>query len=104
MRYAIVKIGGSQYRVEEGSKITVEHLPQKEGETVKIEEVLLLVDKDKVNLGKPYVKGASVSVKVLKQEKGEKIDVRKFKAKTGYRRKCGFRPVITQLSVEKIVG
>lgn len=104
MRYAIVKIGGNQYRVEEGSRITVEHLPQKEGETVKFEEILLSVNEEKTNVGKPYIKGASVTARVIKQGKGEKIDVRKFKAKTGYRRKCGFRSVITQLTIEKIVG
>lgn len=102
MRYAVVKISGTQYLVEEGNQLVVDKLPQKEGDKIELAEVLLLVDENKVSLGQPMVKGAKVLAKVLKQAKGEKIRVAKFKAKSRYRRVAGFRPQLTSLKIEKI--
>lgn len=100
MKYAIVRIGGKQYKAEEGKEILVDKLvdPKKFGV-----EVLLLVDGDKTKFGKPTVKDAVVKLKVITEvEKGEKIDVYKFKAKSRYKRHTGFRSQHTRLLVEKI--
>lgn len=102
MKYAVVKIGGSQYKVSEGDKLEVNRLAEKEGQTLKFEEVLLAKDGEKLLIGEPLVKGASVSAKIEKNFLGEKVHVFKFKAKTGYRRKTGFRPQLTRLQIEKI--
>ncbi len=98
-KYAIVKIKGKQHVVAEGQEFLVDKL-----DSEKIEmDVLLVVDKGKFRLGKPHVKGAILKIKVInKEEKGKKIDIRKFKAKSRYRKRIGFRPVYTRLLVEKI--
>jgi len=102
MKYAVVKIGGAQYRVSEGDEIEVDKLTDKEGDLVNFNQVLLFAEDGKVKIGKPEVKDIQVSARILKHYKGEKIDVFKFKAKTGYRRKMGFRPEKSLLKIEKI--
>lgn len=99
-KYAVIRLQGKQYRVAEGDQILV----GKVADTKKIEpEVLLLVDEKTTKIGKPIVKGASVKVKVLAElEKGEKVEVYKFKSKSRYKRHTGFRPQFTRLLIEKI--
>lgn len=103
MNYAIVKIGSSQYKVDEGMKLEVDKLSFKKGDKIELKEVLLTLKDDKVTLGQPFVKDALVKATVLDNIKGPKIDVYKFKAKTGYRRKMGFRSQKTTLQIENIV-
>ncbi len=98
--YAIIKTGGKQYRAEEGAILRVEKLDAQPGE--KVEFDVLMVGGDKVKVGNPTVKGAKVVAEVLRTERGKKITVAKFKAKTNYRRKKGHRQWFTELRVEKI--
>jgi len=100
MKYAVIRIGGKQYKVTEEKELLVDKLT----DLKKIEpEVLLFADEGKVKVGKPVLKDAKIKVKVVSElEKGEKIDVYKFKAKSRYRRHTGFRPQYTRLLVEKI--
>jgi large subunit ribosomal protein L21 len=99
-KYAVVRVGGKQYKVVEGKEILVDKLVDpKKFET----EVLLLANGDKVKVGKPVLKDAKVSLKVVTDmEKGEKVEIYKFKAKSRYKRHTGFRPQYTRLLVEKI--
>lgn len=100
-KFAVIRIGGKQYRVTEGQEILVDKLTDLKA----IPEVLLFVDGDVVKVGTPIVIGAQVKVKVLAEvEKGEKIDIFKYKAKSRERRHVGFRPQYTRLLVEKITG
>jgi len=103
MKYAVVKIAGSQYLVEEGEEVWVNKLDGKEGEKVEFPEVMLLVDEKKVQIGQPILNKIKIVGKILRHFKGEKVRVAKFKAKTGYRRVKGFRPDITSLKIEKIL-
>lgn len=96
--YAVIKLAGHQYKVSEGKEILVDHLVDKKVEP----EILLIVHKGKINVGKPNVSGAKVGLKVLGDEKGQKLDVYKYKAKSRYRKHIGFRPQYTRLLVEKI--
>ncbi|KKQ51593.1 50S ribosomal protein L21 [Candidatus Woesebacteria bacterium RIFCSPHIGHO2_01_FULL_39_17] len=97
-KYAVIKIKGNQYRVSEGDEILVDKLDGKPEA-----EVLLSVDGEKIKVGKPKVRGAAVKIKVVNQEeKGKKITVLKYKAKSRYRRKKGFRPVHTKVLIENI--
>lgn len=98
MKYAVIRIQGQQFRVTEGEEILVGKLGEKEAEA----EVLLLVDDDQVMVGQPVVDKARVKVKVLGEEKGGKIYVQKYKAKSRYRRKLGFRPQYSRVLIEKI--
>ena len=100
MNYAVVKIGGKQYRVSEGQTLEVENLGDTDGKAEF--EVLLLVTDKGVKIGKPKVAGSKVKAKVLKNLKGEKVRVAKFKSKVRYRRVTGFRPSLTQIQIEKI--
>lgn len=102
MEYAVVKIGGSQYKVKEGEEIEVDRLPQKEGEEIELPEVLLVVSDGEVKIGQPQVSGATVKAKILSHFKGEKIRVSRFKAKSRYRKVKGFRPYLTKIKIEKI--
>lgn len=99
-KYAVIKLSGHQYKVSEGEEILVDHLTDKKAEP----EVLLISDNGKVKVGKPKVSGGKVSVKVLGEEKGLKIDVYKYKAKSRYRKHTGFRPLYTRLLVQKITS
>lgn len=102
MQYAVVKIGGSQYKVKEGDQITVDRLPQKEGEEIEFSNVLLVVDDGEVKIGQPTVPQTQIKAKVLSQERGEKIRVARFKAKSRYRKVKGFRASFTKIKIEKI--
>lgn len=98
MKYAVIKYQGHQYKVAEGQEILIDKLLDKSEP-----EVLLFVDEGKTKIGKPVLKDVKVKVKVLSElEKGEKIDIYKFKAKSRYRRHTGFRPQYTKLLIEKI--
>jgi len=102
MKYVVADINGLQYKINEDQELKVNHLDSKEGDTIEFDKVLLTVDGDIVGIGKPFVKDAKVIAKVLKQTQGKKIFVAKFKAKTGYRRRTGFRSKQTLLKIEKI--
>ncbi len=102
--YAIIETGGKQYRVQEGDVIRVEKLEKAQGESIKFEKVLLISNEGKLNVGKPYVEGASVDAVVDSQGKARKIIVFKFKRKEDYRRKQGHRQPYTQIKIEKISG
>lgn len=99
---AIFVTGGKQYKVSEGDVIYVELL-NTESETVEFDNVLMTIDGDNVTVGAPNVEGAKVTAKVLKNGKGKKIMVFKFKAKKNYRRRQGHRQPYTKLQIEKIV-
>lgn len=99
MDYAVIKIKGNQYRVKEGDEFLVSKLGKDKLEA----EVLLVVKGDDVKVGTPFVSGAKVALTVLEGEvKGEKLHISKFKAKSRYRKRVGFRPVYTLVKVDKI--
>lgn len=100
--YALIETGGKQYRVEKDQVLTIEKLPNEEGETVTFEKVLLVSKDDEVKVGKPYVEGAKVTGKVLKHGRGKKIIVFKYKPKKNYKRKKGHRQPFTQVVIENI--
>lgn len=103
MEYAIVKTGGKQYKVSKDSVIEVERLSYKLGEKFSLEEVLLHVVDEKVQLGKPTVKGVAVKAEVLEHLKGDKLRIAKFKAKAKYRRVTGHRQYLTKIKILDIL-
>ena len=100
--YAIVQTGGKQYRVQSGDRIRVESLPEDEGDTLELGEVLMVSKDGEVSLGSPTVPGAKVTAQVVGQGKGKKVIVFKYKSKTRYRRKAGHRQRYTELVVTDI--
>ena len=102
MKQAIIAISGSQFKVEENQKLSVNNLNLKEGEKVTLDQVLLVSDDKEVKVGTPTVKGASVEFTVLKNFKGEKVRVFKYKQKSRYRKTRGFRAQLTEIQINKI--
>lgn len=101
--YAVIITGGKQYKVEEGNTLFVEKLDAEAEAAVTFDKVLAIsVNEDDVKFGAPYVEGATVEAKVVKQGKGEKIRIIKHKAKKGYRKRQGHRQPYTKLTIEKI--
>lgn len=100
--YAIIRVGGHQYRAEPGKTIRLQSMDVKPGETVKLDEVLLGADGDTIKVGAPMVSGASVSAEVVRHGRGEKIIIFKHKRRKNYRRKQGHRQGFTEVRVNEI--
>lgn len=98
---AIIETGGKQYLVSTGDKIQVEKLTGEAGETIKFDKVLFMANGSDFSLGKPQVSGAVVEGKILKQGRGKKVHVLKYKAKSKYRRKIGARQHFTEVEITK---
>ncbi|MFJ7731407.1 50S ribosomal protein L21 [Lysinibacillus sp. NPDC097231] len=99
--YAIIETGGKQIKVEAGQEIYVEKLGVEADEVVTFDKVLF-VGGENVKVGAPFVAGATVTAKVVKEGRAKKIVVFKLKAKKNYRRKQGHRQPYTKLVVETI--
>ena len=102
MKYAVIEQGGKQYKVSEGETVTVDKVETEEGKKFSFEKVLMVNTGDEVAIGKPYLSNFNVDGLITKQYKGKKLDVFKFKAKVRYRRQMGFRPMLSDIKIEKI--
>ncbi|OHA09706.1 MAG: 50S ribosomal protein L21 [Candidatus Sungbacteria bacterium RIFCSPLOWO2_01_FULL_60_25] len=100
--FAVIKTGGKQYRVAPGQRIRIEKLDAAEGAAVRFDEVLLVADGDRTDIGMPTVKGASVEAKVLSQGRDRKKIVFKYHRKTRYRKKKGHRQPFTEVEIQEI--
>jgi large subunit ribosomal protein L21 len=98
MSYAIISVGGKQYRVSEGEKLLVDRLPQAAGKTFTAQTLLVGGDGD-VDLSP---KGVTVTARVVEHVLGEKIRIGKYKAKKGYRRHVGYRSRLSRIEIESI--
>lgn len=99
---AIIKTGGKQYKVAEGSKVKVEKLDVEEGKKVTFKEVLFVGDEKDVEVGTPLVKGKKVTGKVLSQARHDKVWGIKHKPKKRYMLKFGHKQPYTEVEIEKI--
>jgi large subunit ribosomal protein L21 len=100
--FAVVLIAGKQYKVRVGETLTVDSVGGKAGETLTFDHVLLTNDKGKTVIGTPYITGLKVKAKIVAQEQGEKVEVRRYKSKVRYRRHTGFRADLTRITIEHI--
>ena len=99
---AIIVTGGKQYTVSEGDTLYIEKLNVEAEETVKFDQVLAVMDGENSKIGAPVVEGAVVEAKVVKNGKGKKIDVIKYKAKKGEKKHIGHRQPYTKVEITKI--
>ena len=99
---AIIVTGGKQYTVSEGDILFVEKLGVEAEETVKFDTVLAVLDGENTKIGAPVVEGAAVEAKVVKNGKGKKIDIIKYKAKKGEKKHIGHRQPYTKVEITKI--
>src|SRR6187551_257400 len=99
MSYAIISVGGKQYRVREGERLLVDRLPFEDGATFTPSVLLAGGDGDT-----KLAPGVIVTAKVVRQAKGPKLTIGKYKKRTGYKRHTGFRASLTQIEIESIGG
>jgi large subunit ribosomal protein L21 len=102
MKYAVIAISGTQYLVSENQTYTVDNLNLDEKSKSSTDQVLLIVDDDKIKIGEPLVKDAQVEFEIIKNYKDKKIKVSTYKAKSRYRKTKGFRAQLTDIKILKI--
>ena len=100
--YAVIETGGKQYQVSEGDVIFIEKLTVNADETVTFDKVSAVGAEDGIKVGTPYVDGATVEAKVIKNGKAKKITVFTYKPKKGEKKKQGHRQPYTQVKIEAI--
>ena len=99
---AIIVTGGKQYVVNEGDTLFIEKLPVEAGDAVTFDQFLAIVDGENTKFGTPVVEGAKVEATVVKNGKGKKVRVYKYKAKKGYHKRQGHRQPYTKVEIGKI--
>ena len=99
--YALVETSGAQFRVEEGDELIVDRVSAEVGSSIELSEVLLLSG-DSVQVGTPYVEGASVQAEVLEHIKGDKVETYKYRRARRYRKSVGFRARLSVIKIQSI--
>ena len=99
---AVIVTGGKQYTVAEGDVLYIEKLEAEAESTVKFDEVLAVLDGENSKIGAPVVEGACVEAKVVKNGKGKKITIFKYKPKKNEKKKMGHRQPYTKVEITKI--
>ena len=102
MTYAIFISGGKQFRAEAGVTIKVPSLGAEPGATVTFDHVLLTGNGERIVVGQPEVRGASVTAEVVRHGKGDKIRIFRFARRSGYRRKAGHRQGFTEVKIRDV--
>lgn len=102
--YAVIKSGGKQYRVQEGQTLKLEKLEVATGETLELDQVLLVADDDDVKVGAPLVEGAKVTAEVVSHGRGEKVKIIKFRRRKHQMRRQGHRQWFTEVKITGIKG
>ena len=100
--YAVIETGGKQYQVKPGDEVFVEKLDVNAEDAVTFDKVMVVGADDGIKVGAPYVDGASVTAKVIKNGKGKKIRIFKYNPKKGYRKRQGHRQPYTKVEIGKI--
>ena len=102
--YAVVKTGGKQYRVTQGEVLKVEKLDGNEGDSIELNEVLMIADGDNLKIGKPMLDGGKVTATIKSHGRGKKIEIMKFRRRKHHQKKTGHRQYYTELEITGING
>ena len=100
--YAVIKTGGKQYRVVQGERLKVEKSEAEVGAKVTLDQILMVADGEKITIGSPVVKGASVQATVVSHGRGDKVMIFKFRRRKHYRKTQGHRQSFTEIKIEAI--
>ena len=100
--YAVIKSGGKQHRVVQDEFLKVELLKAEKGDTIKIEDVLMVVDGSDIKIGQPVVAGAVVEAEVVEHGRGEKVRIFKMRRRKHYQKRQGHRQNFTQIEIVAI--
>ncbi len=102
--YAVVESGGKQHRVIEGETLKVEKLDLATGETLTIDQVLMVGEGESVNIGAPYVDGGKVTAEIISHGRHDKVTIVKFRRRKHHRKQMGHRQWYTELKITSIAG
>lgn len=102
--YAIVEIGGQQFKIEKDQKLFVNLMHEEAGSELEFDQVLLVADESDIKVGTPLVDGVKVKAKVLAHVKADKVLVFKKKRRKGFQKKNGHRQPLTQIQIEEILA
>ncbi len=100
--YAVIATGGKQYKVTKGETLRVEKLAGEEGDSVKLDKVLMIADGDKLSVGAPTLDKASVTATIKAQGRGDKVEIVKFRRRKHSRTQAGHRQSYTEIEVTDI--
>ena len=100
--YAIIRTGGKQYQVSQGDRLRVEKIEGQVGDTVELDQVLMVVDDENIQVGTPLLSETKIKATIAEQGKAKKIIVFKKKRRKGYRLKKGHRQQYTALTIDEI--
>ncbi|UCF73352.1 MAG: 50S ribosomal protein L21 [Deltaproteobacteria bacterium] len=100
--YAVIQTGGKQYRVKPGDELSVEKLEGAVGDEVHFDNVLLVSKEDKLTVGRPVLENAKVIARIIRQGRGPKIVVFKYKRRKRYRKKQGHRQDFTGIRIVEV--
>ena len=102
--YAVVKTGGKQYKVAQGDILKVEKLDGNEGDSIELNNVLMIADGDNLKIGTPLVDGGKVTATIKAQGRGKKVEIIKFRRRKHYQKRTGHRQYFTELEITGING
>ena len=102
--YAVVKTGGKQYRVTQDEYLKVEKLEGNEGDTIELDQVLMIADGDKLKIGSPMLDGGKVTATILSHGRGKKVEIMKFRRRKHHQKRTGHRQSYTEIKVTAING
>ena len=100
--YAVIATGGKQYRVTEGDTLKVEKLAGEEGSEIELDQVLMVADGDKIQVGTPVLDKGAVTAKIKSHGRGKKVEIVKFRRRKHHRKQMGHRQDYTEIEVTKI--
>jgi large subunit ribosomal protein L21 len=102
--YAIVEIGGQQFKISKDQKLFVNLVAEEEGKELEFDQVLLLANGEDIKVGTPIVDGVKIRAKILAHVKADKVYIFKKKRRKGYQKRNGHRQPLTQIQIEEIVA
>ena len=100
--YAVIVTGGKQYRVSQGDKLRVEKLDAAEGDSVELDQVLMVVNGDDIKIGAPVIEGGKVTAEVKAHGRGDKVEIIKFRRRKHHMKRQGHRQWFTELKITGI--
>jgi large subunit ribosomal protein L21 len=100
--YAVIETGGKQYKVEEGSVLNIDKTNKKPGDVIELSNILLLVDGERVEIGRPYLDKGTVLAEIKRHVKGKKIIVFKKRKRKEYKKTLGHRQQYTEVKIKEI--
>lgn len=102
--YAVVKTGGKQYKVAEGQYLKVEKIDGNEGDSIELDQVLMIADGENLKIGTPMLESGKVTAKIKSHGRGKKIEIMKFHRRKHHQKKTGHRQYYTEIEITAISG